>query len=124
MPVLLYRAQLDELIPASVSQAQLAEYCARGVRIRNTEVAAATHIPSGSLGAPSAVAWLADRFAGRPRADVLPLSRCAPDRQRPGQTAPRTDSAPHRPSTPSTDRARSVSQGDCLCGAGSGDYHG
>ena len=66
MPVLLYRAQLDELIPASVNQAQLAEYCAREVRIRYTEVPAATHIPGGSLGAPSAVAWLADRFAGRP----------------------------------------------------------
>ena len=66
MPVLLYRAQLDELIPASVSQAQLAEYCARGVRIRYTEVPAATHIPGGSLGAPAAVTWLADRFAGHP----------------------------------------------------------
>jgi len=70
MPVRLYWAQLDELIPASVTQRLLAEYCTRGVRVQFVEIPGVEHITGGALGAPSAVDWLADRFAHRPAPDT------------------------------------------------------
>jgi pimeloyl-ACP methyl ester carboxylesterase len=64
MPVFLYHAQFDELIPIAVSRKLRAEYCSRDVRLQYTVVPATEHVTGAILGAPSAVAWLAGRFAG------------------------------------------------------------
>lgn len=66
MPVLLYHAQLDNLIPLSVARELFAEYCGRGVRTRFVVIPATEHIGGAIAGAPLAVSYLADRFAGRP----------------------------------------------------------
>jgi len=70
MPVRLYWAQLDELIPAPVTQRLLADYCARGARVQYVEIPGVEHITGGAVGAPGAVNWLADRFARRPAPDT------------------------------------------------------
>lgn len=66
MPVLLYWAQLDEIIPLSVTQQLLADYCRHGVRIQYTEIPGVNHETGGLVGASSAVNWLAARFAHQP----------------------------------------------------------
>ncbi|MDT7601014.1 MAG: hypothetical protein QOK26_3091 [Pseudonocardiales bacterium] len=64
MPVFLYHAQFDELIPIAVSEKLRAEYCGRDVRLRYAVIPATEHVTGAILGAPSAVDWLAGRFAG------------------------------------------------------------
>lgn len=66
MPVRLYQAQADELIPPAVARKLFGEYCGRGVRVQYTEIPGAEHVGGAIVGAPGSVAWLADRFAGRP----------------------------------------------------------
>ncbi len=70
MPVLLYHAQLDELIPLAVGRGLFDEYCGRGVRVRFDVIPAAEHVTGAALGGPGAVGWLADRFAGRTAPDA------------------------------------------------------
>jgi pimeloyl-ACP methyl ester carboxylesterase len=65
MPVLLYHAQFDELIPIELSRRLRAEYCSRHVRVAYHVVPATEHVTGDVAGAPPAVDWLADRFAGR-----------------------------------------------------------
>jgi dienelactone hydrolase len=69
MPVRLYHAQLDELIPLGVANRLMREYCGRGVRTQFQVIPAAEHVGGAVLGAPGSVSWLADRFAGRPAPD-------------------------------------------------------
>jgi pimeloyl-ACP methyl ester carboxylesterase len=69
MPVRLYHAQLDELIPLGVANRLMREYCGRGVRTQFQVIPAVEHVGGAVLGAPGSVSWLADRFAGRPAPD-------------------------------------------------------
>jgi pimeloyl-ACP methyl ester carboxylesterase len=66
MPVLLYHAQFDELIPIELSRRLRAEYCSRDVRVDYRVVPVTEHVTGAIAGAPPAVDWLAARFAGRP----------------------------------------------------------
>ncbi|HEY2206927.1 MAG TPA: lipase family protein [Pseudonocardia sp.] len=66
MPVRLYHAQADELIPLALSRTLRDEYCRRGVRTQYEVIPAAEHLGGAVAGGPPSVSWLADRFAGRP----------------------------------------------------------
>jgi uncharacterized membrane protein len=73
IPVLLYQAQLDEVVPGSVAQDLLSEYCHHGARVWYHEVPGVSHFPGGSVGAPAAVEWLADRFDNKPAPSSCPV---------------------------------------------------
>lgn len=66
VPVLIYHAALDELIPVAVARELAAEYCGQGADVQYIELALDEHVSGAVTGAPLAVAFLADRFAGRP----------------------------------------------------------
>lgn len=69
-PVLLYHAALDELIPVGVARELAADYCAQGVDVSYVESPHDEHVSGAVTGAPLAVAYLGDRFAGRPAPDT------------------------------------------------------
>lgn len=73
-PVLVYHAQLDQLIPLAIAKRLFAEYCQRDVVTRYVEIPGAEHVAGAVAGAPGAVAWLADRFDGRPAPNSCRLS--------------------------------------------------
>lgn len=66
VPVLLYHAALDELIPVAVARELAAEYCGQGADVEYVEFPLDEHVSGAVSGAPLAVAYLDDRFAGRP----------------------------------------------------------
>jgi pimeloyl-ACP methyl ester carboxylesterase len=65
VPVLQYHAALDEIVPIGQARALNAAWCAAGTRTVFT-VVPGDHIAGETAGLPAALAWLADRFAGRP----------------------------------------------------------
>ena len=66
-PLFLYHARRDELIPYELSEELRARWCSQGVNVRLVETPGADHSLTGtSLGNPSAIAWLAERFASGP----------------------------------------------------------
>lgn len=65
VPVRLYHAQDDQLIPYSVGRALADEYCREGVRVQFETLPVTEHITGAVAGAPGTYAWLRDRFAGR-----------------------------------------------------------
>lgn len=66
LPVLLYHAALDELIPVKVARQLAADYCARDVTVGYLESPVDDHVSYAATAAPAVVSWLADRFAARP----------------------------------------------------------
>ncbi|MEU6425544.1 lipase family protein [Microbispora sp. NPDC046973] len=66
VPLFLYHAKGDEIIPYEVGKTLREEYCARGVNVLWTGVPAGSHVLGAVEGAPLAVAWLATRVAGLP----------------------------------------------------------
>lgn len=74
MPIYLYHAQFDELVPLDVAHQLFQNYCRRGVRITYTVVPLTEHILAADGGAPAAVSWLASRFAGVPAPSNCVLS--------------------------------------------------
>jgi hypothetical protein len=68
--VLLGAARGDEVIPYPIMTRLHRRYCALGVAVRLETVPLAEHVSGAVLVAPTAMGYLADRFAGRPaRAD-------------------------------------------------------
>jgi len=65
VPVRLYHAQGDQLIPFAVGRALADEYCREGVRVQFETLPVAEHLIGAAAGAPGTYAWLRDRFAGR-----------------------------------------------------------
>ncbi|WP_329063596.1 lipase family protein [Amycolatopsis sp. NBC_01480] len=65
MPVFQYHAALDEIVPLGQARALNRAWCAAGVRAAFTLVPG-DHIAGETAGLPAALAWLGDRFAGRP----------------------------------------------------------
>ncbi len=65
-PVLVYHAQLDQLIPLSVGRELVDEYCERDVPTEFRVIPATEHIGGAAAGGSVAVDYLAGRFAGRP----------------------------------------------------------
>lgn len=65
-PVYLYHGTLDELIPFSIAQELRSDYCGMGANVRWQPLPLAEHVAGVSVGGPAAMAWLGERFAGRP----------------------------------------------------------
>jgi hypothetical protein len=65
-PQYVYWAINDELNPISEGDRLVATYCRQGVKVDYHRDPASEHITLDASGAPNAVAFLADRFAGKP----------------------------------------------------------
>jgi hypothetical protein len=65
-PVYLYHSVFDELIPFAGVEALRDTYCGGGGKVAFHADYASEHVVLAVTGAPTAVAYLADRFAGRP----------------------------------------------------------
>lgn len=65
VPVKIYESVFDELIPIDGVRQLVGSYCASGVTVHYREDLLSDHISLAATAAPEAVAWLADRFAGR-----------------------------------------------------------
>jgi hypothetical protein len=65
-PIYAYHAYNDELIPYGSAHALWSKYCAEGVRVDLQTSFLDDHISYAVTGAPGAVQYLADRFAGTP----------------------------------------------------------
>jgi hypothetical protein len=64
-PIYDYHAVLDELAPITGDRALMARYCAAGAVVQHVESPLDEHVSLALTGAPGAIAYLADRFAGR-----------------------------------------------------------
>jgi hypothetical protein len=71
-PVYDYHAIFDEFAPIGPDRALMRGYCAAGVVVQHVEDLVAEHISETVTGAPGALTFLADRFAGR-----TPKNTCA-----------------------------------------------
>ena len=69
-PIYDYHAVNDELAPIAGDRALMARYCAAGVKVQHVESPIDEHISLAVTGAPGAISYLADRFAGRPAANT------------------------------------------------------
>lgn len=65
-PVYDYHAVQDELAPIGPDRDLVARYCRDGVKVQHVEDATSEHLSLLATGLPAAVAYLGDRFAGRP----------------------------------------------------------
>jgi hypothetical protein len=65
VPVFQYHAALDEIVPIGQARTLNHTWCTEGVRTVFTTVPG-DHITGETTGLPAAIAWLSDRFAGRP----------------------------------------------------------
>lgn len=65
-PVLIYHATDDELAPVESARALAGTYCAAGVPVESVEHPLGGHAGETMIGLPTALAYLADRFAARP----------------------------------------------------------
>jgi hypothetical protein len=71
-PVYSYHATADELVPVGVDDALMAKYCAAGDRVQIVRPAGGSHNTELLIGAPGAMAFLANRFAGK-----RPVDNCS-----------------------------------------------
>ena len=71
-PVYEYHAKFDQLAPIGTARKQLRRYCDDGVPVQHVVNAFTEHISQTVVGAPGAVAFLAQRFAGQ-----APKNSCA-----------------------------------------------
>jgi len=71
-PVYEYHAQFDQLAPIATARQQLRRYCDDGVAVQHVVDYLTEHISQVVVGAPGAVAFLANRFAGQ-----APKNTCA-----------------------------------------------
>ncbi|MFG1859759.1 lipase family protein [Microbispora bryophytorum] len=66
VPLFLYHATGDEIIPYEVGTTLREEYCAQGANVLWTGLPTGSHVLGAVEGGPPAVAWLATRVAGLP----------------------------------------------------------
>jgi hypothetical protein len=71
-PVYSYHATGDELVPVAVDDALMAKYCAAGDRVHLVRPAGGSHNTELLTGAPGAITFLANRFAGK-----RPVDNCS-----------------------------------------------
>ncbi|MEV8609602.1 lipase family protein [Amycolatopsis sp. NPDC051373] len=71
VPVFQYHAALDEIVPLGQARTLNHTWCTEGVRTVFTTVPG-DHITGETTGLPAAIAWLSDRFAGRPVPTTCP----------------------------------------------------
>ncbi len=63
-PLYMYTSQTDELAPIGPALRLAARYCAAGVTVDQVTAPPSEHVAEAVLGAPGAMQYLADRFAG------------------------------------------------------------
>lgn len=68
-PVFIVQGSADKVVRPQVTQQFARGLCARGTPVVFEWLKGAGHDPAGKLGAPAAVAWMADRLAGKPVPD-------------------------------------------------------
>lgn len=66
VPMFLYHARGDQIIPLSVGSTLRSEYCRAGVNVRWTALPAPDHVTGAIEGGPLAIEWLALRILGLP----------------------------------------------------------
>jgi hypothetical protein len=66
VPMFLYHANGDEIIPVAVGRTLRSDYCRAGVNTRWTELPAPNHVTGAIEGGPLAIEWLALRVYGLP----------------------------------------------------------
>jgi hypothetical protein len=66
VPIYHYQTVLDELAPIAPARATLRRFCAHGTVVQSVEKLLGEHLTEIVLGAPGAVQFLSNRFAGRP----------------------------------------------------------
>jgi acetyl esterase/lipase len=66
LPVFLAQGTADGLVRPQVTANYMAQLCRAGSRVRMLELPGVSHGFAGAKSADAAVAWMADRFAGRP----------------------------------------------------------
>ncbi|MEV0344627.1 lipase family protein [Nonomuraea sp. NPDC050680] len=66
VPMFIYHAQGDEIIPQAISATLRSEYCRAGVNLRWTSLPAPSHVTGAIEGGPLAIEWLALRILGLP----------------------------------------------------------
>jgi hypothetical protein len=71
VPVYDYHALGDELVPVSIADAAVAQYCQAGLPVQKVRYVVGEHITTMVTGAPAAETFLAQRFAGK-----KPVSDC------------------------------------------------
>lgn len=65
-PVYIYQSVNDELVPVRDVRGLVGSYCRDDVAVTYSEDRLSEHVSLAATGAPGAVLWLADRFAGKP----------------------------------------------------------
>jgi hypothetical protein len=65
VPVYDYHATYDELVPVSVGDAVVAQYCQAGLPVQKVRYPVGEHLSTLITGAPGAETFLAQRFAGK-----------------------------------------------------------
>jgi hypothetical protein len=65
-PVYEYHARADELAPIGPARALVERFCRKGVAVEHFEDKLTEHLVFAAAGAPGALRYLADRFAGKP----------------------------------------------------------
>ncbi|UBU16524.1 lipase family protein [Nonomuraea gerenzanensis] len=66
VPVFLYHARGDQIIPLAVGSTLRTEYCRAGARVRWLSLPAPDHVTGAIEGGPPAIEWLALRILGLP----------------------------------------------------------
>ncbi|GAA2211066.1 lipase family protein [Nonomuraea monospora] len=66
VPLFLYHARGDQIIPFAVGSTLRTEYCAAGARVRWLSLPAPDHVTGAIEGGPVAIEWLALRILGLP----------------------------------------------------------
>jgi pimeloyl-ACP methyl ester carboxylesterase len=66
VPLFLYHAKGDEIIPYAVGNTLRREYCAAGLKVRWTALPAGNHVLGAIEGGPLAIGWLVNRVLGLP----------------------------------------------------------
>lgn len=70
VPVLVYHAVADEFAPVDAARALAGKYCAAGIPVQLVEHSFGEHGTEAMMGLPTALAYLADRFAAKPVAST------------------------------------------------------
>ncbi|HEV3361856.1 MAG TPA: lipase family protein [Pseudonocardiaceae bacterium] len=67
-PMFVYQSVNDELVPHADVDAVVSKYCAAGANVTYQRDVLSEHVILAVTGAPDALNWLSDRFAGKPAA--------------------------------------------------------
>jgi len=63
-PIYHYHAKLDELAPYRPARSTMRKFCDQGVQVKSVSYLVGGHLTVVATGAPGAVKYLSDRFAG------------------------------------------------------------